>query len=269
MDQNPVSSPFTDMPVDEKSLSAAPLPLVLCQIRWPQTTELEDNIDRISREFGTALSSEYPLSEKQQEMQIQISPLGVTQVPGETIHQWSSADGNWLISLSKLFLTLQSKKYTSRLDFSNRLERALVALSSIAAIPVVDRIGFRYINRITESSDLEHLSTFIRPEVLGGSVIQFGGGVEMIHTVTETLYLVGESRLQVKTAMLPAGGTLDPTVSPVPGESWVLDLDASAEKRIPFDPAGATDVARKLSSTAYDFFRWAVTDEFLRHFGDD
>jgi uncharacterized protein (TIGR04255 family) len=269
MDVNPISSPFNDEPVEEKSLSAAPLPLVLCQIRWPQITELIDNIDQIARTFGSVLSSDYPLSEQHQEMQIQVSPLGVTQVPGETIYQWTSADGDWVISLSKLFLTLQSKKYTSRSDFSERLEKALAALSAIVAIPVIDRIGFRYINRITEASDLRQLPKLIRSEVLGGSVIDFGHGVQMLHTVTETLYSVGQSRLLVKSAKLPPGGTLDPTVPPVPGESWILDLDASAENRIFFDPSNAVAVARDLSATAYDFFRWAVTDDFLQHFGDD
>jgi uncharacterized protein (TIGR04255 family) len=268
MDVTPAFSPFNDEPVEEKSLSAAPLPLVLCQVRWPQITELIDNIDQIAKSFGSGLASDYPLSEQHQEMQIQVSPLGVTQVPGETIHQWMSADGDWVISLSKLFLTLQSKKYTSRSDFLERLEKALNALSAIVAIPVIDRIGFRYINRITEE-DLEQLPRFIRSEVLGGSTISFGDDVKMLHTVTETLYSVGQSRLLVKSARLPAGGTLDPTVPPVPGESWVLDLDASIENRIFFDPSNTVAVTRELSATAYDFFRWAVTDDFLQHFGDD
>lgn len=267
MDQIDASSPFTGEPVEERSLSAAPLPLVLSQVRWPQITEMVDNIDEIAKSFGAALSSEYPLSEHHQEMQIQVSPLGVTQVPGETVYQWSDAQGEWIISLSKLFLTLQTKKYTSRSDFSARLEKVLAELLSIVKIPVLDRIGFRYINRI-EAPDLPKLPELIRPEVLGGSMIAFSDHVRILHTVTETLYSVGDSRLLVKSAKLPAGGTLDPTVPPVPAESWVLDLDASSEGRIPLEPSVAGEKSRELSSMAYDFFRWAVTENFLDHFGE-
>lgn len=269
MDSNSVSGPFNGEPVQEMSLVAAPLPLVLCQVRWPQITDLIENIDQVARDLGSKLSSEYPLSEQHQEMQIQVSPLGVTQVPGEKVHQWTSADGNWSISLSKLFLTLQTKKYISRVDFSTRLERILTTLSELVGIPVIDRIGFRYINRISGSADLEKLPQLIRSEVLGGSVTSFDSSVKMLHTVTETLYEVEQSRLLVKSAKLPAGGTLDPTIPPVPGESWLLDLDASTENRMPFDPPAVVELARGLSSTAYDFFRWAVTDYFLEHFGGE
>lgn len=267
MDSNSVSGPFNGEPVQEMSLLAAPLPLVLCQVRWPQITDLIENIDQIARSFGSKLSAEYPLSEQHQEMQIQVSPLGVTQVPGEKVHQWTSADGNWSISLSKLFLTLQTKKYTSRADFSNRLEKILSTLSELTTIPVIDRVGFRYINRISEPSDLKQLPELIRSEILGGSAVSFDPSVHMLHTVTETLYEVKQSRLLVKSAKLPAGGTLDPTIPPVSGESWLLDLDASKEDRMPFDPQSAAALARDLSATAYDFFRWAVTDDFLKHFG--
>jgi uncharacterized protein (TIGR04255 family) len=260
-------NPFVGERVEEIQLSSAPLILVICQMRWPQVTAMAGDIGDIATKLGKAIAHNYPLSSQHKEVQFQLSPQGVTQTQGDDIYEWTSADGDWSILVSQRYLALQTKKYTNRRDFFNRMEEGLSNLLSIVAIPVVERIGFRYTNRISNPEDLERLSDLVKAPVLGSS--QFGDGVEMIHTLTEAVYKIDESQLRVRSAQLPRGGTIDPAIQPVDAKSWLLDLDASSEARIPLEGSQTIAKAQELSSLAYAYFRWAVKPEFINHFGGD
>lgn len=196
-----------------------------------------------------------------------MSPQGVTQSQGDDIFEWTSVDGDWSILVSQRYLALQTKKYTNRSDFFARMEFGLSTLLSIVEIPLVERIGFRYTNRISNPADLEGLDELVEPSVLGSS--QFGETVEMVHTLTEAVYKIDESQLRVRSAQLPKGGTIDPAISPVDTNSWLLDLDASSEARTLFDPAKSVAKAQELSSLAYAYFRWAVKPKFIERFRGD
>jgi uncharacterized protein (TIGR04255 family) len=260
-------SPFSDEVVAETPLLRAPLARVLAQVRWPRTTLVSDNLDAVAREFGAAVAGAYPLSGSRQEMTLLVSPEGVTQQPGATVHQFTSADDDWVVSLSATFIVLESRKYTSRTDFCERLKLNLDALKSIVAIPISDRVGFRYINRLHSPEDMDDLAQLVRPEVMGGATVPLAGKAELLHCISESLYVLGDVRLMARWAQLPPGGTTDPMVPPVDSRSWLLDLDASQEARKPFDPVALAGAASELSGVAYRFFRWSVEPAFLERFG--
>jgi uncharacterized protein (TIGR04255 family) len=60
---------------------------------------------------------------------------------------------------------------------------------------------------------------------------------------------------------------IDPSIPPVPADSWVLDLDAYNEDAEPFDAKQIAQSALRLAGRGYAFFRWSVTPEFLEKFG--
>jgi uncharacterized protein (TIGR04255 family) len=260
-------SPFSDEAVAETPLLRAPLARVLAQVRWPRTTVISDNLDAVARKFGAAVASSYPLSGSRQEMTILVSPEGVTQQPGATVHQFTSADDDWTVSLSGTFIVLESRKYTSRTDFCERLKLSLDALKSIVAIPVSDRVGFRYINRLHSPEDMDDLAQLVRAEVMGGATIPLANAAELLHCISESLYSLDDVRLMARWAQLPPGGAIDPMIPPVDLRSWLLYLDASREARLPFDPAALADAASRLSTVAHRFFRWSVKPAFLERFG--
>lgn len=259
------NNPFTGQPVEETQLTAAPLILVISQIRWPQITTMTGDISKIAESFGRAISHEYPINNQHKEVQYQLSPQGISQSQGDDIYEWTSADGEWSVLISQRFMTLQTKKYSNRHDFFTRMEAALKVLLSMVEIPVVERIGFRYTNRISEADDYKRLSDLVEIPALGSS--KFGESVEMVHTLAEAVYRIDDAHLRVRSAQLPKGGTIDPVISPVNAESWILDLDASSEARIPLDLTQSMAKATELASLAYAYFRWAVKPEFLSHFG--
>lgn len=225
------------------------------------------DISGIAESFGKAITHQFPLSSQHKEVQFQLSPQGVSQTQGDDIYEWTTADGDWSVLVSQRYFTLQTKKYTDRQDFFRRMGESLQALLSVVDIPVLERIGFRYTNRISDPEDLKQLTKLVQEPALGSS--QFGDSVEMVHTLSEALYKVEESNLRVRSAQLPRGGTIDPAIPPVDEKSWILDLDASSEERMPLQGSESIAKAQELSTLAYAYFRWAVKPEFLTHFGGE
>ena len=60
--------------------------------------------------------------------------------------------------------------------------------------------------------------------------------------------------------MLAPGQTVDPAIRPKDGDSWVLDIDASIEKRRVFDSEDLELTIGKLADAAYDFFKLVLLE---------
>lgn len=260
-------SPFSAEQVDDIPLKDAPLALVLAQIRWPRTTRISDKLAQVAGAFAEVVSDDYPLVDQKQETRILVTEQGVNQTTGAIVYQFLTADNSWILSLGETFLALETRQYTSHTDFCERLRRGLESLASVVTIPIVERVGFRYINRLDQEADLKELEELVEDHVLGGRAIPLARGAEMLHTVGEAAYLVDGSQLLVRSAQLPAGRVLDPTIEPVNSRSWILDIDASRTSRREYEPTTLADTTKELSRLAYKFFRWSVKPAFLRRFG--
>lgn len=260
--------PFTGDAEKKVRLRNAPLALVLCQVRWPNFSHLQGDMTEVVRTFGSALDG-YPVVSSIHEVAYTITPEGVTQAPGERIDQWRSIDGAWHVSLSWRFASLYSTSYSSFPDFLTRLESVLGAIASEVRIPLVDRLGVRYVNRVEDARLVENLATYVRPEVLGYAGLPgVTGDAKLVSNANQARYIVGDAALQVRSGLVPPGETVDPAVPPLQQSSWVLDLDASAEKMVPFDVPAVLTEAGRLSDIAYDYFKYISTEGFLREFGD-
>jgi uncharacterized protein (TIGR04255 family) len=259
--------PFTGDTEKRVRLNEAPLVLVLCQVRWPDFSHLQGDLAEVARAFGSALDG-YPVISNIHEVAYTITPDGVTQAPGDKIFQWKSVDNVWYISLSRRFVSLYCTSYTSFADFLPRLEQVLGALESQVKIPLIERLGVRYVNRITDARLVENLAEYVRPEVLGYSGLTGeSGAVQLGSSANQARYLVEDAVLQVRSGLVPAGETVDPAVPPAQQRSWVLDLDASSERVAPFDISAVLVEAGRLSDFAYDFFKYVSTEGFLKEFG--
>ncbi len=260
--------PFTGDTEKKIRLGNAPLVLVLCQVRWPDFNHLQGDLTELARAFGSTLD-DYPIVSSMDEVAYTITPEGVTQIPGERIHQWRSIDGTWHISLSRRFVSLYCTSYTSFPDFRARLELVLDAIASQIKIPLIERLGVRYVNRIATPGLIDNLAEYVRPDVLGYAGLSGEtGDAEIVSSANQARYLIDEATLQVRSGLVPADETVDPAVPPLQQPSWVLDLDASSDGMVPFGAASILDQASRLSDIAYDFFKYISTDGFLREFGE-
>jgi uncharacterized protein (TIGR04255 family) len=260
-DFNPLMAP----PPPEVPLSKAPLVRVIAQIKFPLIVSLEKR-DFIAP-FQEAMRPFYPVLRFEQSQGMVFGPQGVSPAPQLVIWRFSDAGSRWRVSLAPDFVALETEEYSAREDFLNRLSIVIDALEKHFEPKVVDRVGVRYIDRLTGPA-LADIAKLVRPQVLGILATPAGNHVEQL--ISESIFSLQEkgARLLLRQGRVPKGTTVDPTaINPINEPSWILDIDMFRAASQEFLAKEIVDEARTFTERIYAFFRWAVTDDFLRYFG--
>jgi uncharacterized protein (TIGR04255 family) len=259
-------NPLIATPPLEVPLKNAPLVRAIAQVRFPPILSIEQQEFVCS--FQEAIRAEYPTLEpvKTQSLILNTDGAAVTPTLQTTWCFWNT-DRTWRISLASNSVSIETTKYTSRNDFLARLEDLIVKFHSNFHLSQIDRVGLRYIDRVV-GQNLADLSLLIRPEMAGISCSDLQ---EHVHQVLhESLFLLQEAQISARWGVMPANATFDPyTIEAVPERSWVLDLDISTTKTQVFSLEAVMQQALNFTERIYTFFRWAVTDEFLRRYGGE
>ncbi|WP_277959301.1 TIGR04255 family protein [Frigoribacterium faeni] len=261
--------PFTGDSETRVRLDTAPLELVLFQMRWPELAYLQNNnLDPIAKAFGLTLT-EYPLYSFTPEMSFSVGPAGVQQQEIGTVHQWSSVNGKKHVSLGRTFLSVYSQDYRGWPEFASDLESVLALLHASLDVRFVASVGVRYLNRIADRDLMGRLDQLVTPQVLGYQALPAAAApdVSLVQNLNQAQFMVGGASLQVRSGVMAPGTTLDPSVTPVAGASWVLDIDSTAEVGTAFDLEDVLKRTGRLSDTAYDFFKFVIKTGFIDHFG--
>jgi len=261
-DWDPLTAPIPR----EIPLPNAPLIRVIAQVRFPTIASIER--PAALGPFQELIRERYPVLRQEKSQGILLGPGGPAAVDSELIWRFaesSESQTGWGVSLTRNFLALETLKYTSRDDFMARLGETLSALDETFHPPAIDRLGIRYIDRL-EGMAVANIATFIQGSVLGVSAMSIGARIR--HMVTDSLFDMNGGKLRARWGRLPPMSTFDTSaIEPVKVDSWVLDLDAFSDKKADFDVDHIVGQAREFAERIYAFFRWAVTDDFLRHFG--
>lgn len=263
------SSPFAGK-TSPIHLDAAPLVRVLCQVQWPEQTLLSTSFNQIADEIAVALAGAYPITATQPNMGFEFDPATgqVRQQALPPSRQFASIDDVWWVYFTPTFVTLENRgRYTTREDMTSRMLTILEAVGRSAQLPAAQRVGWRYINRVGNEMDVREIDKLVQPTVLGAGVIAAPDDVQLIHSLTESQFRSPDKGLQAKWGFLPANVVYDQNIPPIANASWILDLDAFQEARVEFVVPSIMAQIAELSSFAYTFFRWAVTDEFIKKFG--
>ncbi len=254
--------------VESVPLPRSPLAFVVAQVRFPLVAAISDQ--QFLAPFQERIRATYSDLKAETETQVTFTPDGVQVKEGSRVWRFIESDGPWEVTLSSEFLALSSRRYTNREDFLTRLGTLLSALAVWIEPRTVRRFGIRYIDRVTgPEATRESMTTFVRPEVLGTTAVELPTSVRQNHSLTECEFRFDEdppSALRAKWGFLPPNATFDPAVEPASENSWVLDLDCSHQEQ-PFDPKAILIAGQTYSDRIYRFFRWAVTDDFLTHYG--
>jgi uncharacterized protein (TIGR04255 family) len=260
-------NPLIKTPPEEVPLANAPLVCVLAQVRFPLIASIEKR-DFIAP-FQEDIRETYPVLRPEQVRGVIITPQGVSEAPSNNIWRFSELEEKgWRVSLAPDFLALETKSYTSRNDFLDRLERVLISLKTHINPSVIDRLGIRYIDRISGKEEMPDIKSLVRSEVAG--IVSTELGKQVQHTLTESIFNLPntEDQLLARWGLLPARGTIDPsTIEPLDKPSWILDLDIYRAKQQDFKIELLMIQARQFAERIYTVFRWIVTDNFLRQYG--
>lgn len=255
--------PFVGPPPDEIPLKNAPLVRVIAQLRFPEILSVEQR--EFVAPFQEAIRSKYPVLRQEQTQGIVIGPGGVGAAKPHVAWRFSDTHGQWRVSLAPDFLALETTKYTSRSDFLDRLRVVTQALNDHVEPALVDRLGLRYIDRITGEA-VGDIAKLVRAEVRG--IMGTPPASHALHAVSESAFAIEDDRVVARWGWLPPGADVDPAaIEPAKERSWVLDLDMYSTAPEPFDVQRVVEQTGRYAERLYAVFRWAVTDEFLVRFG--
>ena len=249
----------------EIALPEAPLVKVLAQLRYPRPLDFNEitSIESASR----SLASRYPVGREVKATAVVITPSGLSQEPtSEKNWIFEDVNANWKVTIASQFVALETSRYSSRDDFVARFAEIVHIISESLRPPVYDRLGIRYINRLEGADTVQDLPRLVRPVALAGLTVPHED-VQIQHSICDTVFIDGNAHLQVRWGWLPAGATIDPTVSAPADPYWLLDIDSFTGRGGPFELPALDSAISDLAERAHRFFRWVVTEDFLRRFG--
>ncbi|EYF05804.1 Hypothetical protein CAP_2805 [Chondromyces apiculatus DSM 436] len=247
----------------EVPLKDAPLVRVIAQLRFPEVLSVEQR-DFVAP-FQEAIRSTYSVLRQEQTQGLLLGPGGASPAKPHIAWRFSDAAGHWRVSLTPEFLALETTKYVSRGDFFGRLKVLAEALDEHIEPGQLDRLGVRYIDRITGEA-VDDIARLVRPEVRGitGTI----AAKHAIHALSESMFELPDARVLARWGFLPPGATVDPAaIEPAEEKSWILDLDMFSAAPVPFVVDRVVAEAQRYAERVYTIFRWAVTDEFLLRYG--
>lgn len=262
-----VHDPLTDPPPEEVALARAPLVRVIAQIRFPEVLAVA--LDEFVAPFQEEVRSKYPVLTQGQAQQTIFDPSGSISTRREKVWRFTNFENSWTASLSPTFLALETNSYTSRTDFMVRFREVVTALLEHIRPARVDRLGVRYIDRITGEA-MDQIRFLIRAETCGISGLPQLGQPEF--SITENKFNLPQATLIARWGQLARNVGLDPlTIPAMDSPNWILDLDMSTldHTSVNVDVEAITTRAQSFSERIYTFFRWVVTDDFLTFYGGE
>lgn len=245
-------------------LHNAPVVYVLAQIRFSAVLKMAEYVPAIQEE----LRPNYPRYENQQIATIEIGSPGASATP-TIANRWvfKDKDQQFGFILEQSAMVFHTSNYVDFPDFRDRLLEGVTIVQKIVNIPLIERVGLRYIDLITPADD-EAIDRYVKPELLGFSLTDLGLKTEMnqqlISGKTKTGQLLVRFTKARHTSPLPLD--LSPTalqLKRVPKstkESAIMDTDHFAEKSIDFDVGQLTKLIGELQSPIGSVFKAAITD---------
>jgi uncharacterized protein (TIGR04255 family) len=250
-----------------------PLALALCQVRFATKFGLNDSS---VAPFQEALESDYPNPDRQQQLAAiqvggQVSQIGLQAPIPETLWKFTDETGDWTVTLTQDFVTLETRAYAHFDDFLARLRRVLEIVDRTIRPRVGRRIGLRYINEIRSTN--REWAAIIQHQLLGALAIP------SIRDSTEQAIQVltlraREARINLQHGVFPTGTTIVPKPGlQVPTEPfYLLDIDMYQDFNPPqslrMDPLVISEHIEQYHETISRLFRWATTNEYRASLGE-
>lgn len=265
-------SKFSLTPIDEVHLDHAPLAKVLMQVQYSRTPQLVT--DAAEASIAESLGR-YPVRRRQPSTAFpsivvngQPLPLPAPGLPGSML-QFTNPSATWQVAITDTAVSLETTEYSTRDDFCERSLEIFRAVAGVVLPPVVDRVGLRYIDRLSGEL-LPRVPQLVHPQLqaLCESVEE---PLRLRHSLTDSLIeLSPTEQLRIRSGQLPAGAAFDPALPPLGEPSWLLDIDAfTTQGGFAFEASELAARLRRFAEISYAFFRFATTEAFQEeHQGD-
>lgn len=247
-------------------LPKSPLTGVLVQVRFPEILSIGKA--EFIADYQECIRADYPFHKLDQEPYWELNDDRIRQglVPN---WRFTDQDRQWRLSLTTSFVSLETRAYRNRVELIERTYSILQALSETVKPSMTLRVGVRFMDRFY-GPHWKNLSRNLRPEILGA----YSGNYRenFSRTFNEIACDTDVGSMISRWGYMPANQTHEPEMLPPVSEpSWFLDTDSYREFAEPedFDVERVKVRVSVLAHRAYGFFRWAVSDEFLKDCGGE
>jgi uncharacterized protein (TIGR04255 family) len=245
-------------PKPEK-LVRSPLTLVVCQVSHEQIDVGDPNLAAAIRD---EVKDRYPTLE-QQVAQFAVSggqadPALLS--PPTLGWKLRSPDSSWNLVISPRFYSLETTRYQDWSDFRQRLEQVSQAVVDTAHPALAQRIGLRFINRIThpEVKNVVDWRPLIDSSFLG--LIAHDKLGDLVTSSQQVLQLSFDDELFV---IIRHGVFREPGV---PGEeAYLVDQDCYVHPGENFSIKHVMDSAEKLHMLVLQIFQQAMTPKLYQY----
>lgn len=259
-------NPLVDTKPVSVTLRASPLERVLSAVNFSPVMKIADRSGSGVAEFQDRIRQTYPQMEMATEsaLQVQIDPTGEpsSQLVSNNVWKFSNLDKSWRVNLSSDKISIETDTgYVSRDDLLIRLLKLVNAVGLCFEPAQITRIGFRYLN-VIHTGRFKNLDSYVNPQLRSYAAESFFNKVLLSNTTTE--FEIPEGRLLVKHGILGANQLYEFGFPPSDKRRWYLDLDAINQLERPFCIDSLETEAKALTSRICSFFRWSVTDDFLK-----
>lgn len=253
--------PLSHLPApDQARLPQSPLDLVVCQLRFEAQPQVADAA--LALAVQASLGDErYPRLEQvqAQTLNVVIGPGAVPpsmQPPAATGWRLQSPDVQWGVSLMPDHVALETTAYTVWEEFRDRMSALLEATAEHVAPGIEQRLGLRYIDRISEvnARTPRDWVPFIAAELLG---------LVRHEALGQTVTGARQQLLLDLGAGFSCAFTHGPLPEPGGGMSYLLDYDLSREGGRAFDAESVGTALEILHVDALKLFQASVTADLI------
>ena len=261
-----------------KPLSAQPLVLVLCQVRFSPVRQMDQYIPAIQEAFRRR---GFPIERAGKVHQVTFGPGDSAPVQLTERQRWDyrNKDETWSILLMQDTVILQTTAYTRFEEFAGRLQLAVhtvLAESEHDELGVVHRVGLRYIDVVRPSGGKD-FRFYLRPGLHGVPDEVFQPGQHLLHTESRGRIVVGgnSGTMVVRIVQNDQGSSLPPDlVDTAPRFSpraeagelvTLIDMDHFVEGNFDADPDWVVARAYEMHDHIIEtFHNHVVTEDAIK-----
>lgn len=229
----------------------APLASVLCQIRFSPIFSLATDVGVAG--FQEAIRSVYPEARAETDAQIDMAPNRMNVQQSAPVWRFTSADGNWRVSLGVDFVALETPQYTYFDDFLARLNLLLQALERTVHPGKSMRIGLRKVNQIhRQVADAAGWADYVNRTLLGAaSLTTFPAPI--VFSFADLRFQDGDCELAVRHGLHPGEES-----------AYVIDMDYWTAAEYEIAPTGElSELLAHFSHGMTSFFHFAAESRLL------
>ena len=132
---------------ERRTLKSPPIELIIGQVRYPTVAKLFSDEGYIA--FAERISERFPDAEARQEVQVEVSPDGTRERARTSVWKFEDLDRRWTVTLTPVFLALETRQYESFTDFRDTFVQLWSDLSETHGIRHRTRLGLRYVDRVS------------------------------------------------------------------------------------------------------------------------